>query len=508
MAKIIYDNFLAGLSDSDRQGPAGSYYKGFQVTPHQNNRIGYILPQPIPTNATNVSAVADLVVDFEVEPNLSASYEMYGLGSAGHIYKMSYGPPITVSSSTFWPYHISAGLLGASGPAGVVGGDTITYPVGTTNYMFYSWENATSGSVGMFDWDVTFDDDYMTVSAANPIMLSAGYEHPMIQGDDGLLYIGNGNKLVSFDGQVGTAGTSDEQAIDLPVGWEITSLFKTGDYLGLAAWKKVRQSVLRTESSIFLWDYVSETYNKAIPTNDNKIVSTYNFNGDIILFTDQRNSPHMLRLIENGVENLGKLHFTNSTVDTFALSSPRRNSIDTFNNKMIFGVDGPYNAVYSYGQYKAGYPISLVNDYCLSGTGGKIGAIKSYFYDDILFSYKTADANYIATLGNTYSNEAHWAGLYTDINQKIRINYIKFYFKPLASGNSMTPTLDIDYGTSVPLVDARGNTTISFTNDGAVSSKKFNVKRDCHVFRPTITWTGGAPAVSKIIIDYTPMEDI
>jgi len=77
----------------------------------------------------------------------------------------------------------------------------------------------------------------------------------------------------------------------------------------------------------------------------------------------------------------------------------------------------------------------------------------------------------------------------------------------LVASDSVTPTLDIDYGTSVTLSDPRGNATISYTLDGAVTSKRFNVKRDCHAFRPAISWTAGGVSFSKIVIDYDFISD-
>jgi hypothetical protein len=102
------------------------------------------------------------------------------------------------------------------------------------------------------------------------------------------------------------------------------------------------------------------------------------------------------------------------------------------------------------------------------------------------------------------NNTATYKAGYTDFGQKVRINYMKVYFKPLVSGDSITVGLDTNYGTSIPL----GNSgVVSFATDGAVTSKRFDVKPMCHAYRPTISWVSGNVAISKIVIDYDFVDD-
>jgi len=57
------------------------------------------------------------------------------------------------------------------------------------------------------------------------------------------------------------------------------------------------------------------------------------------------------------------------------------------------------------------------------------------------------------------------------------------------------------------LKDPRGNTTISYTNDGAITFKRFKVGLNCHSFRPGLNWTAGGTQFSKIVIDYSSLPD-
>ena len=85
-----------------------------------------------------------------------------------------------------------------------------------------------------------FDDDMMSTSAASPLAgsdLTDGQnaEHPMIVGDDDVLYIGSGRYLHGYDGQVGNAGTFYSKVLTLPLGYIITSMQTYNNYLVIFA---------------------------------------------------------------------------------------------------------------------------------------------------------------------------------------------------------------------------------------------------------------------------------
>jgi hypothetical protein len=150
--------------------------------------------------------------------------------------------------------------------------------------------------------------------------------------------------------------------------------------------------------------------------------------------------------------------------------------------------------------------------YCVSKITGDIKAIKNVSQDRVYISVANG-ANYsVQRYGydQTKSTNAVWKGLWTYLGRKVRINYIKYYFKPLSSGDSVTPRIELDNGGTSELYtlrDPRSNSTISYTNDGAVKSKKFNVNRDCYAFKPCLYFDGGGVAFDRIVIDYTYIED-
>ena len=513
--KIYYNNFIGGLSYSDKGGPGSSYFAGSEVNPVQAYPFGYynyLVPERVPTNIDGMSAVTDLIVAMQLDPNTDNNYIAYGVGNAGKFYKVRSTLPEYVSGGGSWPYQISAGVDGYHGGSAVGGDDLLNYKIGTTDYMLYSWDTDVSGSVGTFNLETTFDDDFMALSAAGAGMLSAAVPHPMIEGDNGNVYIGNGNKLSSFDGQTGTYGTYTSNCLDLPVGMEITSLFKVNDYLGITAWKKMIASGLNTKSYVYLWDYVSESFNQVIPIDDNKITSSFNHNGTVYLFTTGRDKTFLKRLDSGGVKTIKRLHYITSSIDSWSLNPPKNKAVETMGSRVYFGTDGGYNCVFSYGNEFEDMNKSTVLNYMISGTNGNIGMIKPYYTNKMYFSDYNGDGVYHLKKydagTNAYSTTAYWAGLFTDFGQKVRINYIKYFFKPLASGDILTPTISLDYGTAIALSDPVGVATITYSEDGAITSKRFNVKRDCYTISPRLAWTGGSATVQKIEIDYSPISDI
>ena len=60
-------------------------------------------------------------------------------------------------------------------------------------------------------------------------------EHPMIVGDDDVLYVGSGRYLHGYDGQIGNEGTFYSKVLTLPLGYTITSMQKYNNYLAIFA---------------------------------------------------------------------------------------------------------------------------------------------------------------------------------------------------------------------------------------------------------------------------------
>ena len=496
MAKHIIDNLgLNGIiPNSDRVG--GSYSDVRDVNPFTNP--GYITPgwaESVIANSGD-GVLRGLITDALIMPSSTDSYAVDG----NYLYKLTPWADAFVNTSAF-PHSISAG--GASAAY-----DLFSYHLSGSSRLFYIGQN----DIGMYDYNATFDEDWgSTVPSGAGDLQTA--PHPKIE-FNGYYYIGNGRYLAKLDGGVSSA-TIDLDALDLGYGWEITSLFKTQNYIGVCAWIKGNDTYNKTECAVFLYDGVSITYTSKIPIEAHKIISSINNNGEVILITsggtDRTFVSSVRRLTNDGSKTIFKLRF-NQLGTNVNYSMTKENAIESFDNGVVVGVNGTNakNSILYYGSPSENFNPILsfpFSDSTTPSAAGEIGflgkltegVLYSSFRDDGIYKWSKYVTN--------YSTNAYWKGVYKDLGQRVRINYIKFYYKPLVASDSVTVGLDIDYGTAVTLKDNANTSTITYTADGTTTSKKFKVGRDCHAFRPTITWTAGGTPFSKIEVDYDFIED-
>jgi len=504
MPKKIYNNFLGGIAPfSDKIGLEGSYAESRSVDIHREP--GYIMPGWIETVIDESGDVApvieSVIIDMANDPAISGN--MYVIDAGGSLYKLL---SITDAFTKIRDNSVS----GATRGEGVVSYKTNI--AGTpTNKLFYIYED----DAGVFNFDVTpeagdFDDDWLSTVPADAASLNDN-PHPYIIGEDQKLYIGDGNILKFLDGNTGANGTFDPAALDLPAGWEITSLFKIKDYLGICANLKNSDSIYYTESAVYFWDYVSESFNSSIPVVDNRINASKNVNGTVYLLTSGRQDGNTLRrLTNNGTELIKKMEFKLSGNDRSFKSNGRRNIMDVSENRLLFLLTSTIEmAVFAYGSTDPSMPKVISQPFSAkNGSGASVGFLRNNFSDDVYVSYKDGTDSYISKFYTSGSTFSFWKGLYTEPGTKIRINWVKIHTKPLTTSDALTLTLEVDGGTSKDLVARDGSKTLTFSADGAATVKKFYAKYDCHRFRPVINWDGGTPAVSSMVIDYSIISDV
>lgn len=499
MAKLVIDNFLGGLSLQDKNTPANQYNEGIEVDPHRD--LGYLKPGFLTSVVTKsddaVPIITEGIVDCAVDPGTDDAYFM---GNT-RLFHMT-----NVSTETF-----NANFDGASHYYKAVtnmteGQKLVLYNIGANRKLFYFFNKAAAGECGIYDLSSAFDDVFMSTLPAGAVALQNA-PHDVIEWN-GILYIANGRYLASFDGQTGANGTLNPTLLDLGVGWEITKVFFTNNFIGICAWKKnTSGNTYRTECKVFFYDGSSTStgipaYSYAIPVENNKIDNAINNNGLVVLLTSGRYSSSMLNLLmELGADIIKKMDImVAGTLTNF--TSPVMNAIDTYANRVIFGIK---NLIFSYGKEGIGQPNILTIPWGTTATAScSIGFVRTVMNTKVFIGFTdTTNAKYYilkATANN--STRATYRANYQDFGQKAVINYIKFYFKPLVSGDVVTPTIDLDYGTSISLKDVRGNATISYAEDGAITSKLFKLKKECHSFRPCLSWLAGGTAFSKIVVDY------
>jgi len=465
--KAVYNNFLGGLAPfSDRIGPAGSYAEARDIDIHRTP--GYIRPGFSNVNIAKSTDNPQIMDDLLIDHVNRSDGKSWLIDTSGKIYEQT-GYFTSLTNDSFWP----------RAPTGYTSGEGIfIYPIGTTDHLFYIGQT----DIGRNNLANTFDDDYMSTAPAGAAALSSN-PHPYIEGDDEKMYFGNGNDLASFDGQTDVNGTFSTSAMDIPEDWIITALFKTRGFLGICAVRLIGTSLTpdsRGESGIFYWDYVSDSFNFFVPIEDNYIEQAFNDNGTIYLVTQGRALGSSLRRVTNtGSVKVAALKLDiGGTTHNFNMldGTNDRYGIDLFQNRLLLGVSsGTRQFVFAYGAPDESFPKAFLQPYSGANatSGGIFGLVKHPQSGNVLISYKDGTDFFYDRLSTGNSTDADWRGLYTEPEGKVQLNYVTFYFKTLVSSDDVTPTIETDDGTSHTLTDPGGNTNISFTNDGAVTRKRF-----------------------------------
>lgn len=146
------------------------------------------------------------------------------------------------------------------------------------NYIIFADFNPTSDRIDLSAYSTALADDnieYAFVSMPNDSLPYAGlgdYRHgrgALCVGIDDVLYVGSGRYVGSltesgtFDPENGGSWTWNNQALDLPEGYEIDAMFNFNEYLMVVAGNPKTR-----DQQMFPWDRVSSSYNYPTPLNN------------------------------------------------------------------------------------------------------------------------------------------------------------------------------------------------------------------------------------------------
>jgi len=498
--KQVYNQFLGGLSYYDRNAPANTYHEGREIDPHRG--AGYLQPGWLLSTITKsddaTQVIDGAIVDMCFDPS---GAKMYFIDD-NHLYQMT-----NIAGTTHTAFNAdfdgSAHYYYAI-PSASQGYKMIIYNISGTQYLFYAYKKATAGDVGTYDLTSAFNPDFFSTDVTTGKNDLEPTAIDMMEWKS-YLYVSHGQYVARYDG---ANDVLDYHKLDLGKGWEVTKLFPTENFVGICASKKIATSghSEQTASRIFFWDGISAlpTYWKLV--DDYDIRTAINKDGEIYLLTWGKDFTGVLRkLTDFGTEKIMKMKTSIDGTLTY-YGKAGQNAIDIFGNRVIFGIE---NLIFSYGKEQEGQPMALTIPWGMPNVANEgIGAIKTALYNAVFIGYYdvTNGVKYILKAQSGNSTRATYRGNYTDMGQTIRVNYIKLYFKPLVASDSVTITLDTDYGTSNTPQQNAG--VISHTLDGAITSKKFDLGGiECHSFRPCINWSVGGVAFSKICIDYDFISD-
>jgi hypothetical protein len=303
------------------------------------------------------------------------------------------------------------------------------------------------------------------------------------------LMLGHGQYIAKFDGNTGDNGTITLQWFDLGSDWTVRSFFSYYNYLGAVIYNQVSG-----ETQIILLDGSSTSLPvKRISISDS-VLNSININNDLIFLAGNE----IKQLGDNGLEMFRDLSFESKTT-VGSTTNYTINYSDKLSNKIYIG-SGSY--IFGFSKKDANNPYTISKLY--DTTGANITMIKGV--NSRVFASSSTGTTYYLQYFSTGGSTATLKFTFKDFGQRVRINYVKYYFKPLSSGDTMTAGIDIDYGTSITLKDSNNASTIAYATDGRISSKKFKVGRDCFSFRPTVS-SWNLAELSYVVVDFDYILD-
>lgn len=382
--RIIWDkdDWTNGLAPNWGTSVFPSVLGGNQMTTMRAvnpfRKWGVPLPGYSPTVATNSSVVTDYL-----RKGLVYQTNVDIISNDGKIQQFD-GTNTLTNNGTF-PHTIVP-----SGGTTPIGRDCVIYNAKTsgttaiTQNYFYSYSSTTVWNIGCYVNFTTFVDDF----ASNPTYIttvyipgnySAGkdYPHPLIVGDDDLLYVGDRNFLHAIDGTVNSAATKCEfypEILTLPYGWVITSIEKSDSGLMIFSYfSTVMTDNYRGQTRAWLWNYGELDITRSYNLNDNFTSESFTIGTTIGIFTSGR-------IVDpQNTSKVSKIQLFDGTkfVPTVAFigALPIRGGVEVQGDNVTWNSGG---TVYSYGSKTLGEKSGL-NRIAVMSNGTSSGMLGTFF---------------------------------------------------------------------------------------------------------------------------------
>lgn len=386
------------------------------------------------TNGTQAAAITTLIkgaTDFAVTSNLA-----YGIGG-NKLY--SFSATVVTSGATF-PHTIDkAAVTGEDG-------EDVAYYQGN---LYYSYNHSgTAGDIGIYNLNVTFDDDWGSTVPTGAGALTGGVPHPMCSAGNDVLYIANGRYVASYDGTELVL-----QALDLPTNSVIVAMRWSGDRLWIAVNKPSLTGANKTSASIFIWDGTTDSWESEI-----KLMGTIGGlhvrNGVVFLFYQEITSTGGYKLAYMDGARVGDLA-------NFTGGLPAFYQITDYKDFMIWNSNGN---IWAWGSGDKDLPVRLFQ--FADGGFATVGCVICPFGTPIIAS--TESTNYKLAQFSGYDVNSSWKGLMFDLTSDSKtpgkMECVRINFEQLTSGAR------VDW----KLLNNKGQTVysdiISFAKLGAVTT--------------------------------------
>lgn len=364
-------------------------------------------------------------------------------------------------------YEITATTVTSKTIGTITGGEDVALYAGE---LFYSWNTNIGKCSTAF---ASPDEDWWTTIAGGSA-LTTGLPHQLIvAGTSGVLSVLNGSVVAQWDGTTATDDAFDTEDTDIVLVsgvWNQNRFWFAGNKPNVAG---------RNQASIFIWDGNADSWESQVKIGG-KIGALYVKNGVTFVFY-QKN-------LSEGVITLGYCDGSQiKDIANYYGSLPNYYQVTELEDFIIWASG---TSVFAWGGGDLNLNTRLFQ-LAACGTGG----LANPFGTPI-----TASSTKLEKFsGHTVTSS--WKSLLFDVSSTDRIgmiDQIRIRFEKLADGARVDWTLRDNKGTALK------TGTVSYTTDGAVTSKTFNPKVQCENFRIELDWASGSSvnglAIKSILI--------
>lgn len=453
--KIIWDaqDWVQGLNEQygieSANKNIGKTFNSVQsINPYRV--IGYVMPGYLPSSLTN-NSVVDAVIKKSVSFNVYG--KEYGITSTKKLVEFS---STAITNAGIWPHTVQYDSADVTSMQDVIVYSSKVSSAGGTDptspRVFYSWNSSTKSTWGVGMWalfDVDFYDDFMTTRPATPLSPTTGAyrnPHPMIVGDDDLLYIGDGPRLHAFDGQYASDddGKFYDSVLTIPGTYYIKSFAKYNNFLLIFADENREGTAYSSNAKVFFWDYLSLDVTYVKDLNDNLVSEAFLYKNTVGCFTSGRK-------YDTGLSNTGKIQLFNGNnfepAVFFNDTVPTRGGVNVSADQIRWNSSGK---MYAYGN-NLGLPQTL--NIIGKGTGTTSGML-SDGSGTLLMSSGTTTSGGLQSFSANYDYSAYFQTTSVQPNfgsrKKGRIKRVKLIFGNIngATADKVTVKLYYDRGGS------------------------------------------------------------
>lgn len=473
---------------------------------------GYASPGYAPTDVANVSGATDYLRNGVV----NGIYALI-VSNGAKIHELDISTTGSLNAS---PFSITA----HGGHTTPVANDCVIYTakVGGTSAsrMFYSWSDNTDWDVGVNDLSRStsfatashWDDDFMSTAPATPLNTTTyaagkGYPHPLIVGDDDILYIGDRNFVHAYDGQNGADndGKFFPAQMTLPNGYVVTSFAKLPDALVVFAYLENSTGssyYYLGKSAAFFYGYSQLDPFKVVQLNDNIVTEAFNYKNTIGCFTSGRpKDPSITKTSQLLLWDGSKFE----PACAFIGSSPIRGGVDIVGDAIYWNSDG---IVHSYGSPLIGAKAGMLKT--AQGSGTTSGLLKTFNSTYQFISSGTTTSGGLQYLGDNYYDQTSFStGLAEPIfpmGYKGKVKLVKVRFaKASTGGRNILIQLKDRYTGSSDVIDNAENYTEVSGQSGAVITRQVTPTGTPFIafdaLKLVVAWSSGSAATDAPILD-------